>query len=418
MPRANRKSHRVLMVLESEAVPADTRTWSMARALRDAGYEVTAICPKRHRQYRAAHECIEAIHIYRYWLPSGSSSLAYLAEYAFALAQMIRLSMVVWFRRGFDVIHVHNPPDFLFVIGLLYRPFGVRLVYDQHDIAPQLFLVLFGERLKGRFGRALHRTMWWLERMSYRTADLVLVTNQSAAHHAIERAHCPAEKVVVVRNGPRSKRQARTARPELEPKLRRGLLLAYLGAMGTQDGIENALYALDYLVHERGRRDVALILIGDGSHAAALRKLAHDLHLEEYTHFTGWLDEHMVAAYLELADIGIVPDPQNGLSEISTLVKTMEYMAMGLPVVAFDLTETRYTAQEAALYAVPNVVADLAAKIEILLDDPGMRQQLGAYGQERIESTLNWERSTQQLLVAYKVLLGERAPTPIAARLR
>jgi glycosyltransferase involved in cell wall biosynthesis len=414
---ANRKPNRVLMVLENESIPADNRTWSMALALTEAGYVVTTICPKRHLQYRAAYECIEGIHIYRYWQPSGSSSLAYFVEYAVALAQIVRLSVVVRLRHGFDVIHAGNPPDFLFLVGLLYRPFGVGLVFDQHDVAPLLFLVLFGERLKGALGRAFHRIICWLERRSYQAANLVLVTNQSAARHAIEDAHCPAEKVVVVRNGPRSKRQSQ-ALPKLEPRLQRGLLLAYLGAMGAQDGIEHALYALDYLVHVRSRQDVSLILIGDGSHALVLRSLAHELHLDDYTHFTGWLSEQMVAAYLELADVGIVPDPRNGLSEISTLVKTMEYMAMGLPVVAFDLAETRYTAQEAALYAIPNEVEDLAAKIEMLLDNATLRHQMGAFGQARIESTLNWERSKQQLLKAYAQLLCERSSSPATARLR
>jgi len=204
-------------------------------------------------------------------------------------------------------------------------------------------------------------------------------------------------------------------RPEPELKKGRPYLLAYVGVMSVQDGIEYALYALDELVHKRGRQDVSLVLMGDGDNSRALRKLAQELELNEYAHFVGWTESKDILRYLSVADIGLSPDPQNGLSEYSTMIKTMEYMTMGKPVVAFDLLETRYSAQEAALYAKPNVVEDFADKIETLLDNQELRLKMGTIGRKRIEEKLNWDHSKKELLHAYKMLFAEGAELAVPA---
>ncbi len=180
-------------------------------------------------------------------------------------------------------------------------------------------------------------------------------------------------------------------------------------------GFKYALYALDELVHKRGRMDTSLVLIGDGDHAPTLRTLAHDLELDEYVNFVGWQESKDVLRYLSVADIGLSPDPQNGLNEHSTMIKTMEYMAMGMPVVAFDLSETRYSAHEAALYAMPNIVEDFADKIEILLDDAALRCTMGAIGRKRIEEKLSWEHSKKELLLAYKMLTTGSSESVVSA---
>ena len=239
--------------------------------------------------------------------------------------------------------------------------------------------------------KVLYRLLLFLERCSYRTAHIVITTNLSQKRFAVERGHCHVGKVFVVANGPEFER-IKLVTPEPELKRGRRYLLVYVGEMGVQDGVENTLYALHNLVHERGRQDVSLVLMGDGSCAPTLHALAHELELDEYVHFTGWVGAEDIVRYLTVADVGLTPDPENGLNEYCTMVKTLEYMAMGKPLVAFDLAEARYSAQDAALYATPNLVEDFASKIESLLDDEELRLKMGAIGRKRIEEALNWDR--------------------------
>src|SRR5207247_9487860 len=244
------------------------------------------------------------------------------------------LSFKVWFRHGFDVIHTANPPDLFFIIGLFYRLFGKKFVFDQHDLSPELLQVKFK-----RGATPLHRLLLFLERCSYHTAHLVITPNLSLKRFALERGHCPPDKIIAVRNGSRLNYILLVA-PEPELKRGRPYLLAYEGVIGVQDGVEYTLLALHDLVHKRGRQDVSLVLIGSGSNLAIIQKLVHELQLDQYVTFTGWISREDVMRYLTVADVGLIPDPQNGLNEYCTLVKTMDYMAMGKPIVAFDLAET------------------------------------------------------------------------------
>jgi glycosyltransferase involved in cell wall biosynthesis len=313
----------------------------------------------------------------------------------------------VWFRHGFDIIHAANPPDIFFLVGLFYRFFGKKFIFDLHDLSPEMFKVKFGGRMK-----VLHKLLLLLERCSIRTAHLVITTNLSQKRFAIERGGCHAKRVLVVRNGP-DLRRIRLVPPEPALKQGRRYLLVYVGAMEIQDGIEYALYAMHDLVHKRGRKDVALVLMGDGGHAPALRALAHQLGLDEYVTFLGWTLIEDIVRYLSVADVALSPDPQNGFNEYCTMIKTMEYMAMGIPAVAFDLAETRFSAQEAALYATPNQVEDFTDKIEILLADEALRASMGRLGRTRVEETLNWEHNRQQLLLAYQKLFPGRFEEPV-----
>ncbi len=394
------KMLKVLMVVENVPAPADRRVWPEAITLRDQGHQVSIISPKGTSTYRESYICIENIHIYRYRIPTfGSKYLAYLMEYSIAVIMTFWLSLKVWRRHGFDVIHAANPPDFFFVIGLFYRLFGKKFVFDQHDIAPELFQVKFSHKTK-----LLHKLLLLLEKCSYRYAHLVVTSNLSQKRLAIERGHCPPDKVYVVRNGP-NLRQMRLVTPE--PGLKRGFpyLLAYVGLMEVQDGVENCLYALDHLVHKRGRRDVSLVLMGGGGQLSWLQSLAHNMKLDEYVNFAGFTAREDVVRYLTVADVGLVPDPQNGVNEYCTMIKTMEYMALGKPVVAFDLLETRFSAQDSALYATPNLVEDFACKIETLLDNEELRRSLGNTGRERVVKALSWEETRKNLLLAYELLL-------------
>jgi glycosyltransferase involved in cell wall biosynthesis len=397
----------VLMLVENLSVPADPRVWREAQTLSQQGFQVSIICPMGETRDREAYACIDGIHIYRYRpATASSSSIGYMKEYGVAMFKTLCLSLKVWLRHGFDVIHAANPPDTFFLIGLFFRLCGKYYIFDQHDLAPFMFRVRFAGRMQ-----LLYRLLRFFEWCSYRTANIIITTNESQRRNALAHGARRSGQIFVVRNGPDLSRYTRIPP---DPELKRGQrhMLAYVGVMGAQDGVEYALYALKELVQRHGRRDVLLTLIGDGDQLASLRTLVQALKLEPYTHFTGWLTQSDMLRYLSAADIGLSPDPSNELNDRSTMLKTMEYMAMGKPVVAFDLPETRYSAQDAALYATPNRVEEFAAHIATLLDDEALRLSMGARGRQRVEDELCWERTSRQLLLAYERLF----PAPAASQ--
>jgi len=403
------KVKKILMLIENMPAPLDRRVWPEAIALRNHGFQVSIICPKGSTQYQESYICIENIHIYRYQLPeAGHKYIGYIMEYGLAMLMTFYLSFKVLFRHGFDVIHAANPPDVFFMLGLFYRLFGKKFVFDQHDLTPEMFQVMSKNRMK-----PLYKLLLFLERCTYRTAHLVIAANESFKQIAIKRGGCPADRVFVVRNGP-NLAHLKSVTPEPELKGGRRYLLAYVGVMAIQDGVEYALYALHDLVHKRNRQDVSLVLMGDGGNAAALHRLAHELELDAYVNFAGWTESKDVLRYLTVADVGLSPDPRNGLNEHSTMIKTMEYMAMGKPVVAFDLTETRFSAQDAALYATPNLVEDFAKNIEALLDDEELRLKMGATGRKRIEEEVSWDHNEKKLLQAYEKLFPTSSQSQVS----
>jgi glycosyltransferase involved in cell wall biosynthesis len=390
--------YKVLMLVENLSVPADPRVWREALALHHAGFQVSVICPQGQTRDKERYLYLTGIHIYRYHIPAATTASGYAREYAVAILKTFWLSLIIWRRHGIDVIHAANPPDTFFILGLFYRILGKKYIFDQHDLAPELFHVKFGRRMK-----PLYKLLRFFEWCSYNTAHLIVTTNASQQKHAIEHGRCPIEKVVIVRNGPEL---IRFTRDTPVPALKQGRrhLLAYVGVMSIQDGVEYVIHALDELVHKRGHRDVSLVLMGEGDQLPSLKSLIHELNLDEYVNFTGWVERCEMLRYLTVADIGLSPDPSNELNDRSTMIKTMEYMAMSKPVVAFDLPETRFSAQEAALYATPNSVEDFTDKIEQLLTDEVLRLKMGIYGYRRIKEELSWEHTQKKLLFAYDLL--------------
>lgn len=401
-----KRSRRVLLLVENLPVPGDRRVWYEAMALRDQGYQVSIICPKGTRYYQESYIRLDNIDIYRYKLPNTQQKyLAYIIEYLVALFMTFYLSLKVLCNRGFDVVHACNPPDTFFAIGLFYRLFGKKYVFDQHDLVPELFQVIFKRQMK-----PLYNLLLFLERCSHRAANLVIVTNLSQQHIA-QRRGCQSRKMVVVRSGP-DLAQLKMVEPDPNLKMGRPYLLAYVGVMGRQDGVENTLYALNELVHKRGRQDISMVLMGNGDHAPVLQALTQSLQLEEYVHFTGWVTVNDLARYLSVADIGLSPDPQNGLNEFCTMIKTLDYMAMGKPIVAFDLIETRFSAQGSALYAAPNNIQEFADKIEVLLANAELRRNMGEFGRQRVVNELQWEHHKPGLLNAYETLFQRPVSRP------
>lgn len=393
---------KVLMLVENLSVPADPRVWREARTLAQNGYQVSVICPRGETRDKEAYTCIDGIHIYRYHLPIMSATArGYMQEYSLALLKTFSLTWKVLFKHGFDVIHAANPPDLFFLIGIFYRIGGKKFLFDQHDLAPEMLRVKF-QKHKSR----LYDILCLLERFSYKTAHLVITTNGSQKQNAMQRGGCAPEKVFIVRNGPDLAKYPAHMPADLALKAQFGkrFLLAYVGVMGSQDGIEYAIQAVDDLVHQRHRQDVALLVMGDGEQLTALKALVVKLGLEAYVTFTGWLQREEMLRYLVISDIGLTPDPSNELNDRSTMLKTMEYMAMSKPMVAFDLPETRISAQDAALYATHNSVSEFADHIETLLDNADLRQTMGIKGRLRIEEELCWERTSLNLLQAYSML--------------
>ncbi len=394
---------RVLHLSENLTLPFDRRVWMELLALREQGFEVSAICPIGEG-YDRRHEVLDGIHIWRYPAPPPTrGTLSYAWEFFYCFVWTAWLSMVVRARRGFDVIHAANPPDTFWAIALAYKPFGVRYVFDHHDLCPELYLSRFGADRRGDFA---HRMLGWLEWAQFRVADRVISTNESYRQVAITRGGVSPEKVAVVRSGPSLQRFA-TVR-SIDPGLRRERphLVAYLGVMAPQDGVDHLLRAAHHLVHEQGRRDVSFTLVGAGDSYDDLRALSSRLGLDEWVHFTGRIPDHEVEALLATADVCVSPDPRNALNDVSTMNKVLEYMACGRPIVAFDLREHRFSAGEGALYAEPNRDDDLAGKIAELLDDPERRRRMGEYNRRRFLEEMAWEHSAGSLVRTYQELCG------------
>jgi glycosyltransferase involved in cell wall biosynthesis len=402
---------RALLIIENCPFPADRRVWDEATALRDSGYEVSVVSPMGLGRCTSAYERVAGIDVYRFAVPSADGGmLSFVKEYCAALWATARLSLRLLIRPGYDVVQVCNPPDLFFVHGWVYKLLGKGFIYDQHDLAPEIFRVRFSDG-RGK-QRLVERIMALCEWITYKTADVVIVTNESFRKRALMRGGLTSERVFVVRNGPDAQRMQLVS-PEPLLKAGRPLLACYVGQMGMQDGVELAVRAAHWVICEAGRTDVTFAFLGDGDQLAYLKRLAEQLEIADYLVFPGFVDSDLLMRYLCTADVGLIPDPQNGVNEHSTFIKVMEYMAAELPMVAFALTETRYSAQEAAVYATPNDHAEFGQLITQLLEDPARRTLLGQMGRRRVEEVLSWDHSRPHLLAAYAAALerhGRTAP--------
>ena len=389
---------RVLVVVENLSVPFDRRVWQESLDLRDAGHDVTVICPQGEDRDREPEAWLEGVRILRYPpRTSGGGAAGFAREYAAALWHTARLARRVG---RVDVVHLCNPPDLLFLVALPRKLRGTAVVFDQHDLAPELYETRFGRR------DIVFRALRLLERMTYRSADVVLVTNESQRAIAVERGGMSPERVFVVRNAPPLER-FRLGDPD--PALRRGAsqLICYVGMMGPQDGVDYAIRALARL-RDGGRSDWHAAFVGAGDVVGELRELAGSLGLDGMVSFPGLMGDADLLRYLSTADVCLAPEPSNALNDRSTMIKVVEYMALGRPIVAFDLPETRYSAAEAALYATPNDEGEYAELLGRLLDDPAERARRGALGRERLERELSWSRSREALGEAYAAALAGR----------
>lgn len=393
------KARRVLIIVENLPSPFDRRVWQEATTLSEAGYKVSIICPSG-KGYEKKYEVIEGIHIYRHNLPfEAEGALGYAIEYATALLWEFVLAWRILLTRGFDAIHACNPPDDIFLIGGFFKLLGKKFLFDHHDINPELYEAKFGRR------DFFYKIMLACERWTFKIADVSIATNESYKRIAIERGGMPPDRVFVVRSGPKLDRLK--ILPSIETlKCGRKYLVGYVGVMGRQEGLDYLLRAVCHIVFDFGRTDIHFGLVGGGTSLEELQKYAGELGITDYVTFTGRVPDQEMLEMLNTADLCVNPDVANDMNDKSTMNKIMEYMALGKPIVQFDLTEGRFSAQEASLYAKQNDPLDLANKITELLDNPVLRESMGRFGRHRVEKELEWKYEAPKLLKAYDVLFG------------
>ena len=385
---------KALILVENLSVPFDRRVWQESTTLRDAGWEVHVICPQGTKRDTEPEAVVDGVHIHRYPLKAATGGPAgYLQEYGSALWHTLRLARKVG---PVDVVHACNPPDLLYLVAKVLKRQGAKFIFDQHDLCPELYL--------SRFDRGqdlLYRGVCALERATYRAADVVISTNESYKQVARIRGGKRPEDVFVVRSAPVVERFHEVP---VEPELKKGkpFMLAYLGVMGPQDGVDYALRALAKLRDEVGRTDWHAVFVGSGDAFDDMVALSAKLGLANQVEFTGRIPDEDLVRYLSTADVCLSPDPLNPLNDVSTMNKVMEYMAMSKPIVSFELREARVSAGDAAVYAPANDESAFAKLVSQLLDDPEERVRMGKLGQARVAGALSWENSAKNLLAAYE----------------
>src|SRR5437762_2218376 len=413
-----RSPTKVLMWVENQ-FPQDTRVTNEARLLADAGYKVAVIALRKQGQ--AARETWNGIEVYR--VPTlelfkktvtgnGSrlsllsvrlkSFLGYVVEYIYFTSACLVVSTCIFVRRGFDVMHAHNPPDTLFLVAVPFKLLGKKFVFDQHDLCPELYRSRYSAT-EGFYTRFLRVFEW----CSLKLADVTIATNESYKQIQIKRANKNPYDVFVVRNGPNQMRMMPAA-PSARLKGMNKSILCYIGSLNPQDGVDYLLRSLRHLLCDLKRSDFHCVIMGTGDSLQDLRDLAGNLQLNGCVELTGFVPDEDLQANLAAADICVDPDPSSPLNDVSTWIKIMEYMAYAKPIVSFDLKETRFSAGEAALYVKPNAEAEFAESIAQLMQQPDLREKMGSYGRQRVEQELQWSKVGRNLLTAYETLLAKR----------
>jgi glycosyltransferase involved in cell wall biosynthesis len=396
---------RVLIIVENLPVPFDRRVWSEATTLRAAGYTVSVICPTG-KGFEKLYEELDGIHIYRHPLPLDARGLfGYIREYSSALYHELRLTLKIRRERGFHVIHGCNPPDLIFLIAWIFRPFGVKFLFDHHDICPELYEAKFGRR------GLLYKLTRFFEKLTFRSAAISIATNASYRDIAVGRGEMNADDVFIVRSGPKiEKLQIRPPTPALKKGFAH--LVGYVGVIGQQEGMDLLVDAVDHIVNTMQRKDVHFGIVGGGPELATIVQDVEARGLSRYFTFTGRASDEVMLDMLNTADVCINPDRVNPMNDLSTMNKILEYMTLKKPIVQFETREGRVSAGAASVYAGRNDARDFGEKIVALLDDPMKREVMGEVGRQRILSSFSWEHSAPVLLAAYERLF--RMIEPVA----
>ncbi|MCU0713836.1 MAG: glycosyltransferase family 4 protein [Pirellula sp.] len=386
---------RILMLLENESFPDDNRVLLEAESLVQADYEVTVICPTG--KSKKWSEKIGGTHVYRYPKPfEFSGFLGYVWEYGYSLVMMFIYSWYVLLRRGFDVVHVHTPPDLTAILAIFYQLFGKKFVFDLHDLSPELYLARGAKDQPN----TVYRILRYFERLACTRADRLIATNETQKGVQINRCGANPAHCYVVRNGP-NEFFLNHVEPITELRQDGKLILGYVGVIGIQDGVDYFIRALHELKVTHARDDFRVVIVGYGPALADLKSLARELGVFELIHFTGMIPFPSVPAYIASFDICFTPDPSNAYNDSCTTIKTMEYMALRKPTVCFRTRENELTAGESAIYANNNDISDYARATVQLMNDPALRSKLGQIGRERVDNGLTWEHQSKQLIALY-----------------
>lgn len=393
---------KILIIVENMTVPLDFRVWKEAQSLVDAGYGVTVLCPK-WEGFADTYELRDEVHIYRHPMPiEGNTAATYALEYGFALFWQFLFSWWIYLRRGFHVIQGCNPPDDIFLVALPFKLFGVKYIFDHHDVNPELYFSKYGRK------DFFYRIQLWLEKATFRCSDVVMSTNNSYRSVAIQRGGMREEDVFVVRNGPDTT-TFKHVPPNPDRKLGKRYLVGYVGNMSAQEGLD-ILVEVAWRLKSSGRNDIQFTCVGGGPGLAELRQLVSEKNVGDMMTFTGRIPQPDLLEILSTADVCVNPDKPCDMNSMSTMIKIMEYMALGKPIVQFEGTEGRFSAQEASLYSDgADHVADFAEKLVWLLDHPEQRRRMGEFGRNRIEKELAWEFSIEKLLAAYERAFSGRS---------
>ncbi len=385
----------ILIIVENLPVPFDRRVWQEANTLKENGAHVSIICPKM-KGYTKAYECINGIEIYRHPLPvEASSALAYLLEYSISLFWEFVLSWRIFFKKRFQVIHGCNPPDLVFVVALFFKVFGVKYVFDHHDINPELYQAKYNKK------NFFYKLLVLLERATFKVADYSIATNESFKEIAIKRGQMSENKITVIRSGPRINRFTPGAAKAVYKKNKK-VLIGYIGVIAEQDGLDLLMHIIRLVT--RQTRDVHFAIIGGGTELGRIKSLATELGIEEHVDFYGLLaDDALINDILNSCDICVNPDPPGPCNNLITTNKVMEYMALKKPVIQFDLKEGRFSAGKASLYA--SDVADYVNKILWLINNPQAGAEMGEFGYNRVRTELCWEHESKKLVSLYKTVL-------------
>lgn len=383
----------ILIVVENLPLPFDRRVWQEANTLKENGAEVSVICPKM-KGYTKSYECLNGIHIYRHSLPlEANGALGYMREYIAALFWEFTLSWKIYFKKRFHVIQGCNPPDLIFLVSWWFKPFGVKYIFDHHDINPELYIAKYNK--KGLF----YKFLLMAERLTFMTANYSISTNESYKKIAIERGKMPADKVTVVRSGPKLDRLKITD-GNSQYKKGRKYLVGYVGVIGEQEGLDLLLESVAHIV--KTRTDIQFAIIGDGTELPKIKELTMQMKLEEYVDFYGRVDDTTMVDILNTADVCVNPDKPTEMNNLSTMNKIMEYMSLKKPIVQYDLKEGKFSAQTASLYADNTNPQDFAEKIIWLMDHPEERKRMGEFGYNRVVNELSWEFESKKLIAFYE----------------
>jgi len=402
------RAPRVLIIVQNLPVPLDRRVWLECQALTAAGYRVSVICPRGPAD--SSRELLDGVAIYRYRpAPEARGLLGFVVEFVYSWLRTAALSLVVRRERGFDAIQACNPPDTYWLLALLWRIAGVRFVFDHHDLNPELFRSRFGEP-HSIAARLQYRGLLWLERRTFRTADRVISTNESYRRIALERGGVPRAHTEVVRSGPDTSRMRPVVVPEEGPRTQH--VLAYLGIMGPQDDVHILLELMDELARGRGRTDVRAVLMGFGDCLQDLRARCTAMGLDDVVTFTGRVGPREIGEQLSAASLGLGPDRKTPLNDVSTMNKTMEYMAYAVPAVSFDLVESQFSAGDTGVFVRSGDVPALADAVESLLDDVERRVALSLAARKRAEDELDWRPQRARYVAVFDGLFSRRSPEP------